>query len=280
MSNAYIDLAQVKSVAGLNLGTGTAYDTRLRVIAEAISRQLDSFCNRRFYYSVDTRQFDGNGDSSLILPDVISIGTISEDTNSDGTFETDWAATDFILYPRNASPTSRDSGRPYTEIHVSTLSNSTQDTFLTGQSNYRIIGTWGYWKVSRSSGLTGSLTDATGTSLVLSGSATSVVEIGHTVLVNDEQVYVTSTTGTSATVVRAVNGTTGTAHLAQAVSIIEYPQPVTEACFIQLSRLWKRKDSGYANQIGIAETGQMITWRGGLDPDSTLLLRPYRRIPV
>ena len=280
MSNAYLDIQTIKSTAGLNLGTGTVYDTRLRVIAEAVSRQLDLFCNRRFYYSVESRQFDGNGDQSLLVPDVISIGTLSEDTNSDGTFETDWAASDFILYPRNASPTSRDFGRPYTQIHVSTLSNGSQDTFLAGQSNYRITGTWGYWKVSHASGLSGSLTDATGTSLVLTGSASGNVEIGHTLLINDEQAYVTATTGTAATVIRAVNGTTGTAHLAQPVSIIEYPQSVTEACFIQLSRLWKRKDSGYANQIGIAETGQMITWRGGLDPDSTLLLRPYKRIAI
>jgi hypothetical protein len=280
MANSYIDLASIKSVAGLNLGTSTLYDARLRAVTEAVSRQLDRYCNRRFFYTVESRDFDGNGKKELLVSDLISIGTLSEDSNADGTFETAWASSDFILYPRDASPTSRDFGRPYTRIQVSNLSNGSQDTFLEGQSNYRIAGTWGYSKYVRAAAATGTLVDGTGTTLVLTTAATGTIEIGHTLLINDEQVYVTATTGTAATVTRANNGTTGTAHLGQAVGIIEYPQPVVESCFIQLARLWKRKDAAFANQIGMPETGMLVTWRGGLDPDSTALLRSFRKIAV
>jgi len=281
MTNAYVDLALIKSPGGLNLATGTAYDTRLRTITEAISREADRYTNRHFFYSVDTLNFDGNGKTELDVPDLISIGTLLEDTNYDGTFETTWASTDFILYPRNAGPTSTHIAEPYTYIKVSDLSNSTQDIFLRGLSNYRIAGTWGYSKITHTSGLAGTLADGTTTNLVLSGSATGNIEIGHTLLINDELVYVTGiTTGTLATVRRSINGSTGTIHLGQAVNVIDYPGPVTEAVFIQLSRLWRRKDSGFASQVGMPETGMMMSWRGSLDPDVKTLLASYRKLIV
>lgn len=280
MPNAYVDLATIKGTGGLNIA-GTAYDARLRGIAENISREIDRFCNRQFYYYVGTLFFDGDGSIELIVPDLVSIDSIAEDTNFDGTFETTWGASDYILYPRNADPTgTHDKAGPYSRLVVSEKSNGTQDLFINGKDMYRVVGTWGYSKTTRDSLLNGTLADSTATSLVLSGSASGTIEVGMTLLVDDEQVYVTATTGTSATVTRAVNGTTGTAHTNKDVNIVTYPGPVVEAVFMQVARLWKRRDSGFASQIGVPETGQLTVWQGGLDKDVQMLLWPYRRFTV
>ena len=281
MPNAYVDLQTLKATGGLSLGTGTAYDSRLRSIIEDVSRQIDRYCNRTFFYSVRTQTFDGDGSQVLLVPDCISIGSLREDTNMDGTYETTWASADFVLYPLNSAPTSVDIAKPFSSIRVSEQSDGTEDSFIKGRRGYEIVGTWGYSKVSRDSGLNGTLANSTATALVLSASSTGTLEIGHTVLIDDELVCITGTSGaTTATVTRALNGTTGTAHTDKDCNIIEYPGPVLEACFIQGSRLWKRRDSGFASQIGFPESGQMVTWRGSLDPDVKGLLSPYRRVPL
>lgn len=280
MANTYVDLATIKGSGGLNLGTGTAYDKRLLSIAENISREVDRYCNRHFYYTIRTLEFDGDATVRLITSDLIAVSTLKEDTNYDGTFETGWGGTDYVLMPRTANPTAADYGGPYTHIEVNRKSNGTQDAFIRGQNMYEVTGTWGYWKVSKDSLLNGTLADGTTTTLTLSGSATGTIETGQTLLVDDELVYVTGTAATSVTVERAVNGSTGTAHTDKDVRVLQFPGPVVEATFIQLARLWRRKDSAFASQVGMPETGQLITWSGGLDGDVKALLAPFRRWAV
>mgnify|MGYP001594638033 CR=1 FL=1 len=279
MPNSYITLDTLKSTAGLNLGTGTAYDNRLIEIAETVSRQLDNLLNRHFYYIVETRYFDGNGSNFLFVPDLVSIGSLREDDNLDGTFDVIWNANDFILYPLNAAPTSTW-GHPYSQIIVSNKSNGTQDTFLRGQRNYEIVGTWGYGKVSLDSGRNGTLADATGTGLTLSGGTVGTMfSKGQTLLIDDELLYINAapdSTATSVNVDRAINGSTGTAHTDKDVKVLRYPGPVVDAVFIQTARLWKRKDSGFASEIGFPETGQLTILKG-LDSDVKEMIRGYRR---
>jgi len=280
MQNSYVDIQTLKDIGVLNITT-SGYDARLRSLAESVSRQIDKWANRRFYYVIETKKFDGNGHTELFVPDLISISSITEDNNLDGTFNITWGTNDYILYPRQSSPTSSDgNARPYTTIQVSQKINGTQDAFVSGQDNYQIAGTWGYSKVTLDSGLNGTLSDGTSTNIVFDGSSTGNVEIGHTLVIEDEQCYVTNTTGTSATVIRSVNGSTGTAHTNKDVYIVQFPGPVVDAVIIQTSRLWRRKDSAFANSVGFPESGQIVTFRSGLDPDAKTLISPYRKLVV
>ena len=278
MANSYIDLQTLKGQGGFDLATGTAYDSRLRTLAENCSQQIDRWCNRHFYYRVDTRTFDGNGKNKLSVPDLISISTLKEDSTQDGTYDTTWAAADYILYPQNSDPTSTGGfNRPYNQLQVNLGSNGTQDAFENGQNNYQIVGTWGYQKVSYDSGLNGTLSNSTSTSMVLSGAATGTIEPGHTCLIDDELVYVLSSSGTAATVVRGINGSTGTAHANKDVNVLTYPGPIIEATFMQIGRIWRRKDSAFGGSTGFPESGAMSPWIGGLDPDVKTLIGPYRK---
>lgn len=280
MANTYVDWATFQATGGLNLGTGTAYLKRIVALSENVSREVDRYCDRQFFYIIRTLDFNGDGSTSMIVPDVIAISTLKEDTNFDGTFETGWATADYVLAPISHNPTAADYGRAYTQLLVNAKSNGTQDTFLKGQSMYQVAGTWGYWKVTQASGATGTLADGTTTTLVLTAAATGSVEIGHTLLIDDELVYVTNTSGTNVTVERGINGSTGTAHAGKAINVVQYPGPVKEAVFIQTARLWRRRDSAFANTVGMPETGQMMTWTGGLDSDVKQLLSSYRRLPI
>jgi len=281
MNNSYLDLQTIKDQGGFNLSTGTALDKRMLMLLENVSREVDLWCNRFFYYEIATLTFDGPGGGTLRVPDLISLSSVKEDNNLDGTFDTTWGFDDYILYPLRASPTSTSGkARPYTHLQVSDKSNGTQDEFIREQNNYQLVGTWGFQKVTSDSGLNGTLADATATSMVLTGSATGTIEPGHTCLIDDELVYVITTSGTAATVSRAINNTVGTAHTNKSVNLIRFPGAIQEAVLIQTARMWKRKDSGYADTIGLAETGQVVTWAGGLDQDVKALITPYRKVPI
>ena len=277
MANAYVTLDTVKGTAALNIA-GTAYDTRLLHLIENISRQIDRECNRTFYFYTEVKYFDGDSTDKMFIPDLISLGTLREDNNEDGTFDTIWASTDIILLPYNAQPTA-DWGHPYDCILVNPNSNGSQDEFLLATKNYEITGTWGFRNVVEDSGRNGTLADGTATSLVLDGTAANL-EVGQTIAIGSEQVYVTALSGTAATVERAKNGSTGTAHTNIDVKVVQYPGEIQEAVLIQMSRLWKRKDSGFASEIGMPQTGEISVWRGGLDPDVKELISPYRRLVV
>ena len=114
----------------------------------------------------------------------------------------------------------------------------------------------------------------------LTSSATSVpvtsasdIEVLDTLLVNNEQMYVTAILTDTLTVERGVNGTTAASHSnLDNVSALRYPGGVIEATLMQASRLWTRRSTGFANQVGFSETGQM-TPVSSLDLDVRQMLR-------
>ena len=281
MPNAYVTLDVLKGTAGLDI-TGTAYDSRLLNLIEHISRQVDKYCNRSFYFYLETKTFNGDGSKELFVPDLINLTSLKEDSNQDGTFDTTWAAADYNLVPYNAAPT-KEWGFPYTRLEVNTKSNGSQDVFLKDQQNYEIVGTWGYRRVTKDSGINISGTlNSTATSLVMDGSGSGTIEAGMVLVLEQEQVYIPAQAivGTSVAIERAKNGSTAAAHSTSDINIVEYPGAVVEATFIQTSRLWKRKDSGFASEVGFPETGQVMTFRGALDQDVKALLSPFKKLPL
>ena len=278
MSNAYVSLDILKSSGVLNV-TGTGDDTRLRILSENVSRVADRYCNRHFYVLSATRKFDGAGTIAILVPDMISIDSngLKTDDDKDRTFETTWAAADFLLLPSNADPTTAGNpqSRPYVSVETD-VDAGTKGSFPAGRETVQIAGQWGWWRhLKRATETANAIADATTTSVTVS--SRTDVEAGHTILIDSEQMYVQSYATNTLTVVRGANGTTAAAHSGGAsIDIYEYPGPIVEATIIQTSRLWARKDSAFANVTGFAETGQMkVSHR--LDPDVALLLGQYRK---
>ena len=55
------------------------------------------------------------------------------------------------------------------------------------------------------------------------------------------------------------------------------PDDIVQACIMQVSRLYKRKDTGYAMLIASPELGQYEIYRG-IDPDVKMMLMPYKKL--
>ena len=262
MANTYVTLDVLKGPSGLNI-TGSSEDGRLLAMSEGVSRLVDRYCNRHFYVVRATRRFDGNGASRLLLPDLVRVddGGVRTDEGGRGTFSTAWDASDYVLLPRNADPEGGAEPRPYTSIEVS--GRGARHAWPAGRGTVQIAGEWGWQRRLRRDGETsGAVMDAEAKEVGVPG-----VSPGHTLLIDEEQLYVREARAGTLVVDRGVNGTEAAAHGAgSAVYVFEYPEPVVEATLLQTARLW-RLASGGGDPEGSAV----------LNGDTRTLLGSYRK---
>lgn len=282
MSNTYASLNEFKDGGAITIGDpliASTNDRRMLQLLEDVSRQFDDLCKRVFFSYTVTKTFDGNGRKRLYLPDdLIAIATFKEDEDNDAVYEITWPNTDYILWPDIDPTDNKSRARPYLRIDVDERSSGNQDFFMPGQRRYELAGRWGYSesKVSLTTVASGLDADATITTFELASEV--LASIGDTLIIEDEQLYVTEKEGTTLTVERGVNGTTGATHPdATAISRRTYPGPITEAVIMQTARLWTRRGSGFASTVGFDEAGQMQVQRG-LDPDVKEQVRPYVKL--
>ena len=236
MTNAYCDLATLKSAGALNISS-SGYDGRLLALLEEASRLIDGYCNRHFYVLHATRRFDGDGGQQLALPDLVSLDRVRVRRATGGPAVT-WPAAAYRLYPLDAAP-DQPWGRPYTR-----LAAAPEQRFPVGPAAVEISGRWGFRQVTESGGLAldydAPLT-AAATSLTLASGG--VLSPGRTVNIGSEQLYVTAVDGQQATVVRGVNGSRAASHEAgAAIAVYRYPGPVVEACLQLAAEMWQGRN--------------------------------------
>lgn len=228
MTNLYARLGDVKGdVTGLQSAVAAGTDASyLRDIADA-SRAFEKDCNGRYFYAYRaTRYFHGDGDTTLSLPhDLISVTTLTVDTNGDGVADlTLVEGTDFWLRPDAAG----QRGEPYWQIDLIPWGLQLS-SWPSGARAIAITGLWGWSYEIESTGLTGTLADATDTSLVSSATASALIFPGDVAVQEDEQMYVSAVSGITVTVQRGINGTVAVAHAAKAISIRRYPRDIEGA---------------------------------------------------
>lgn len=277
MSNAYADLGTLKSASVLNV-TDAAHDERLLGLLEAASRWIDGYCGRRFAAVHGERRFDGRGRAMLAAPDLVAVRELRV-RDASGRWES-WPSDDWLLYPLNARPT-EPGGGPYTRI----LLTSGGRRFPLNRAGIAVNGIWGYSDVREDAGLrvADSLPVAVGDTRVkvqpVSPDAAVPLSAGHTIRIDDEQLYVTAAAGkdgTALTVRRGVNGTAASAHAAGAgLSVYRYPEAVSEACLLQAADWWRERFAGpFLPAGGAAADGKDV---GGVSTTARTLLAPYRR---
>ena len=222
----YATIADLKGVLGI---TSTTDDTTMRKITEAASRNIDSYCNRRFYVTSETKVFDGA--VILHVPDLLSITTLKTDEGNDGTFENTFATSDYYLYGVGLEDTINTVPKIRIEI------NPTGDygSFAAGYKNsVQIVGTWGY---GDGISATPYILDTTITEDLTAGESaidvTSVTNLsaGNVILIGSEQYYIYSISSLTLTVEPGVNGTTQATHSSGAtIYIYQYPADIRQAC--------------------------------------------------
>ncbi len=227
--SCYCTVSDLKGVLGI---TSTTDDTVMRKMLESASRSIESFCNRRFYVTSETKYFDGA--RTLWLPDLLSINTsgLTTDEDGDGTFENTLATTDYIKYGHGLEDSLNT--LPTTRLEISQDSN--YGSFASGvKKGVQVAGVWGYGDGVSATPYTDSTTTLDGT-LTTTTTAVAVHSItphsqGQTILVETEQMYVESIATTVMTVVRGVNGTTKATHADNiATYIYQYPADIRQAC--------------------------------------------------
>ena len=161
------------------------------------------------------------------------------------------------------------------------LEAGNEDVFTAGRQTVQIEGKWGFREVTEDSGTDiNKVGGYTATDVTLTVDDGSKFAVGQTILIGSEQHYITAISTNDLTVTRGVNGTTAAAIADNAdVNIFRFPDPIAQACLMQSSRLWKRKDSGFASRVGLPQTGGFDVFQG-LDPDVKQLLSSYRRPSV
>ena len=235
----YGDLTKLKDDSLLkNPAAGAGDDDEMFQLLLAVSEWVDHHCNRHFYPRTQTLELDGNGSARLLVPDLISLTSLKEDTTDDKTFNETWAANDYWLEPYNAEP-AQHWGQPYTSIRV--RQHGTKDAFSVGEQHFQVAGIWGYRRFKEDSG-----TDLNDASMTTTKTTVAVDDgtqfaIGQTIMIGDEQMLITNISSNNLTVTRAINGTTAVAHADSSdVYILRWPASVERAALIQTSRIWTR----------------------------------------
>lgn len=269
--NCYASLATLK--AQMHGMTSTDNDSVLLGYLEEASREIDDWCGRHFYVHNATRYYDPPGESSWWLhDDVLSITTLKVDRDADGTYALSLtAADDYRLLPYNDTP----------KVRVDLRGDSSNLTvFPTTVQALEVVGKFGYWEETQATGNTVAApgVDADDTALPVSG--VTNLSPGQTYLLGSEQVYHESGTASPITVRRGVNGTTAAAHAAAvAIYRYRYPRPIEQATIMNALRLFKRRESAYANVVASTDVGTYSIFKG-IDPDIAKMLSRYRRLPV
>ena len=275
VNNIYVPLAELKARAGI---TGTASDGSLWLALFGAARAIDRFCNRHFYVLYASRTFDLDDPRGFVVPDLVSVTALREDSDGDRVFETTRASGDYLLYPSNSFP-DKPWGLPYNRILADP--DGPQPTFPVGRRTMQVEGEWSYRKDAADTGADlnegGTLAAASTSFTVTDG---SLISAGQTLLVESEQMFVRQVSTNTVTAVRGVNGTTAASHADSTdISVFRYPAEVAEASILMAGRLWKRKDTPYGPTSGAHGFG-VLEIVPGMDPDVHLLISPLRRLPL
>ena len=134
---SYATLAEFKSSIGI---TDSADDTPLQSVLDATDQLINNYCDIKVGFgttSSQTRYYTTNSLVYVLTDPIVTLTTLQTDDDGDGTYETTWAGSDYILAPRNAAT----DGRPYTEINTNI---SETKLFPTEYLAVKVVGTFGW----------------------------------------------------------------------------------------------------------------------------------------
>ena len=249
------------------VSTITDKDARIDMLIAMASRAIENYTGRRFIPWTGTKEYDFQGSDWLVLGDDLLSTAPTIKYNNVGTTV---AAGDYFLYPLNAA----DDQKPYTQVQLLTTSDffSYNDT---PQADISVTGKWGYSEITRLMTTSNEVMDATETGFDLTSGTD--IEIGMTLLVESEQMFVQNVATNTATVVRGVNGTTAATHVtATDVYAIYAPPDVQAACAALVARSLHRGDASWSDRIGMGESS--LTFKSEMPAEVRALLIQYRRM--
>lgn len=214
----YVGLGTLKNELGI---TDTSHDAKLKRYIERASALIEQETGRTFQPVTATRKFDVP-DPALprgavyLNDDLLTVSSISDASGAIG---------GYYLYPANRKPKGR------VEYDSWTWTDSRQQAIA-------IAGDWGYGDDYEDSGTTLATAISSTTATTLSASDGSLLEVGWTLLIDSERLFVKSIVGNTVTVQRATGGSTAATHTLGTVIYRYTPNAdIVEAC-VMLAGTW------------------------------------------
>lgn len=137
ITNGYCTRDEAKAALGI---TDATDDTLLDTLVTVASRLVDGYCERFFYNAVQTRYYNTSNEYSVAIDDLVSVTTLQTDDDADGSYETTWLATDYVLQPANATLAS--SPRPFNTVVAPVY--GTKVFPIDVENGVKIVATWGF----------------------------------------------------------------------------------------------------------------------------------------
>tara|TARA_Y100000114_G_scaffold67646_1_gene61993 strand:- start:6891 stop:7493 length:603 start_codon:yes stop_codon:yes gene_type:complete len=139
----YASLAEVKAALQI---TDTVDDSLITMAVTSASALIEGFCGRRFDSASATRYFAADNAYVLQVDDLVSVTSIASSSQSDGTYDVTWAATDYQLEPLNGYADGLDF--PTTRIRAIDRYLWPASSTINGfEADVKIVGTWGFSSV-------------------------------------------------------------------------------------------------------------------------------------
>lgn len=160
---------------------------------------------------------------------------------------TEGLANDYILEPDGSGQNPFDTFK---------LSENTSNRLTSGQRTLSLIATWGFQDVTEDTGI---ITDSSVVTAIgddhINIDSDSAISPGEVILVESEQVYVTSVAAhgahQAAYGIRGVNGTAAAEHeTSLPISRYTYPADVVEACLSIAKDLYRSRETGQSPFVG------------------------------
>lgn len=262
----YASLADFR--ARLNYSaTNTSDDAALLVTLEMASLWFDGMIKTTLQPRTQARLYTPRKADVLLIEDLLSVSKFETELNSDGSYALEWTSGQYRLTPHNAAA----DDKPYWRVEITDESPA---PFPVGSSaGVRITGTWGYYdkRWTATGTLDGNVNNSTTTVVVTSATGLSV---GHTILVEDEQMYITGISGKNLTVRRAQNGTNAKSHNHNEPIEVYYYPLAQEAVMRVAHRYWRIREA----PAGIMANPEMGNMAGvPMDNDTRDIVQLFRR---
>lgn len=112
----YVTAAQFKTHLDITIST---HDTVIARAIAAATSDVTSWCGRDFTVAATgSREVKVGNPWKVQIPDCTVLTAVKTDDNDDGTFETTWASSDYVLEPADNISADGVPGWPYTEIRA------------------------------------------------------------------------------------------------------------------------------------------------------------------
>ena len=192
MANWYVARERFKTAANIS---GAQFNPVIDRVIEAASRDVDRWTRRHFLPKTQTRLYrwpqprPGLATVLWLDQDLLSVSTLQ--TQAQNASPTTISSSDYFLEPNNPEP---DGNTRYNRIEIDLSSTAAFESGDTPQRSISVLGSWGWGNTTASAGTVDDSGGISSSDTALIVSDASTIDVGDTLLIDSEQIFVADRT--------------------------------------------------------------------------------------